>query len=249
MREASGAQARDRLAVGLDVSTLDEAAAVLGALRGAAGWLKVGSELFVSAGPAAVALAAAHGRVFLDLKLHDIPNQVAGAVAAAVGLGVSLLTVHASGGRAMLEAARDAASEAAAKLDWERPLIVGVTVLTSLAEADLASAGVGGGVSAQVARLVDLAAAAGLDGVVTSPREAAEIRRRVGRDFFLVTPGVRPAGAAPDDQARTATAAEAIAAGADLVVVARPILKAPDPGAAARAIVAEIAGASAAARA
>jgi orotidine-5'-phosphate decarboxylase len=241
-------EARDRLAVGLDVASLDEAAAVLGALRGASGWLKVGSELFVAAGPAAIALAAAHGRVFLDLKFHDIPNTVARAVGVAVGHGVSLLTVHAAGGRHMLEAARDAAGEAAAKIGCPRPRIVGVTVLTSLAEADLASAGVPGGVPSQVSRLVELVAAAGLDGVVTSPREAAEIRRRMGPDFFLVTPGVRPSGAQPDDQARTATPAEAIAAGSDLLVVVRPVLRSADPGAAARAIVAEIAGADAAAR-
>jgi len=241
-----GVKARDRLAVGLDVSSLSEAAAVLEALHGAVGWLKVGSELFVAAGPPAVALAAAHGRVFLDLKLHDIPNTVARAVRAAVGLGVSLLTVHAAGGREMLEAARDAAAEAATRSGHERPRIVGVTVLTSLAETDLALAGVAGGLCSQVARLVDLAAAAGLDGVVASAQEAAEIRRRMGPDFFLVTPGVRPRGASADDQARTATPAEAIAAGADLLVVARPILRAPDPAAAARAIVAEIEAAAAA---
>ena len=148
----------------------------------------------------------------------------------------------------MLEAARDAAGEAAMKIGCARPRIVAVTVLTSLAESDLAGAGVAGGISSQVARLVELAAAAGLDGVVTSPQEAAEIRRRMGPDFFLVTPGIRPSGVSLDDQARTATPAEAIAAGSDLVVVVRPILRAPDPGAAARAIVAEIAGADAASR-
>lgn len=237
--------ARDRLAVGLDVAGLEEARAVLRALRGAAGWVKVGLELFVAAGPPAVALASAEARVFLDLKLHDIPNTVAGAVAGAVGLGASLLTVHVGGGRAMLEAARDAAGEAAAKLGRERPRVVGVTVLTSLGEADLSAAGVGGAVGDQVARLVDIALATGLDGVVTSPHEAAAIRRRAGPDFFLVTPGVRPAGAAKDDQARIATPAEAVAAGADLLVVARPILRASDPGAAARAVVAEIAAARA----
>lgn len=239
--------ARDRLAVGLDVAGLEEARAVLRALRGAAGWVKVGLELFVAAGPPAVALAASEARVFLDLKLHDIPNTVAGAVTAAVGLGASLLTVHAGGGRAMLEAARDAAGEAAAKLGRERPRVVGVTVLTSLADSDLAAAGVAGAVGDQVARLVDLAQAAGLDGVVASPREAAAIRRRAGPGFFLVTPGIRGDGAAKDDQARIATPAAAVAAGADLLVVARPILRAPDPGAAARAVVAEIAAASAAA--
>ncbi len=240
MENSRAERARSRLAVGLDVATLPEAEAVLEALQGTAGWLKVGSELFVAAGPPAVALAAGHGRVFLDLKLHDIPNTVACAVSAAAGLGVSMLTVHLAGGRAMLAAARDAAAEAAARTGRDRLRVVGVTVLTSLGEADLAAAGVSGGVSSHVGRLVDLAVAAGLDGVVASPQEAAEIRRRVGSGLYLVTPGVRPRGVAAEDQARTATPAEAIKAGADLLVVARPIVRAPDPAAAARAILAEM---------
>ena len=248
MQEAPGAQDRDWLAVALDVSTLEQESALLGALGGGAGWLKVGSELFVAAGPSAVALGLEHGRVFLDLKLHDIPNTVAAAVRAAVALGVSLLTVHAAGGRPMLEAARAAAAEAAAKLDRPRPRIVAVTVLTSLDEATLTSVGVAGGLPSQVARLVDLAAAAGLDGVVTSPREVADVRRRMGPEFFLVCPGIRPAGAPADDQSRTATPMEAIAGGADLLVVGRPIVRAPDPAAAARALVAEISTARSAAR-
>lgn len=247
MSGRSALPARDRLAVGLDASSLDAAAALLGALRGAAGWYKVGAELFVTAGPAAVGMAAAHGRVFLDLKFHDIPNQVAGAVASAVALGVSMLTVHAGGGRAMLEAARDSAADAAAKLGRERPRVIGVTVLTSFDAATLAGVGVGTPIGDHVARLADLAATAGLDGVVASPQEVAVLRRRLGPDFFLVTPGVRPKGASADDQARTATPGEAIANGADLVVVARPILRAADPGAAARAIVDEIAEARASA--
>jgi orotidine-5'-phosphate decarboxylase len=248
VQEAPGARDRDRLAVALDVPTLEEAAALLGALGAAAGWLKVGSELFVAAGPRAVALGVEHGRVFLDLKLHDIPNTVAAAVRAAVALGVSLLTVHAAGGRPMLEAARAAAAEEAARLGRSRPRIVAVTVLTSLDDAMLTAVGVAGGLPSQVARLADLAAAAGLDGVVTSPREVAEMRRRMGPEFFLVCPGIRPAGASADDQSRISTPMEAIAGGADLLVVGRPIVRAPDPAAAARGLVAEIATARSAAR-
>lgn len=233
--------ARERLAVGLDVPDLASALALIERLAGIPGWLKVGLELYTAAGPDAIRAATARGRVFLDLKLHDIPNTVAGAVAAATHHGVSLLTLHASGGSAMLRAARDAADDTAAKLGRPPPRLVGVTVLTSLAEADLAVIGVRGRLPDQVARLVDLSRSSGLDGVVCSPLEAAGIRARAGADFFLVTPGIRPAGAAHDDQARVATPAAAIAAGADLLVVVRPLLRAFDPGAAARALVAEIA--------
>jgi len=232
--------ARDHLAVGLDVPDLASARALIERLDGASGWLKVGLELYTAAGPDAIRAAAARARVFLDLKLHDIPHTVAGAAAAATRHGVSLLTLHASGGAPMLRAAREAAEEAASKLGRPRPRLVGVTVLTSLGETDLAAIGVARGVPDQVARLVDLSRAAGLDGVVCSPLEAAAIRARAGADFFLVTPGIRPAGAPTDDQSRVATPAAAIAAGADLLVVVRPILRAPDPGAAARALVAEI---------
>lgn len=232
--------ARERLVVGLDVPDLASARRLIERLDGVPGWLKVGLELYTAAGPEAVRAAAERARVFLDLKLHDIPNTVAGAVAAATRHGVSLLTLHASGGAAMLRAAREAAEEASAKLGRPRPRLVGVTVLTSLAEPDLAAIGMRGPLPEQVARLVDVARGAGLDGVVCSPLEAAAIRARAGAGFFLVTPGIRPAGAGLDDQARVATPADAIAAGADLLVVVRPILRAPDPGAAARAVVAEI---------
>jgi orotidine-5'-phosphate decarboxylase len=184
-------------------------------------------------------MAAERGRVFLDTKLHDIPHQVARTVQAVTAHGVSLLTLHASGGAAMLRAAREAADEAAARLGCERPRLVAVTVLTSLGESDLKEIGVAGGVEDQVARLVDLAVEVGLDGVVASPREAAAIRRRAP-GFFLVTPGIRSGGAVGDDQTRTAAPGDAIRAGADLLVVGRPILQAPDRAAAARAVVAEI---------
>jgi orotidine-5'-phosphate decarboxylase len=227
------------LAVPLDVPSLDEARQLTAALAGTAGWFKVGSELFTAAGPEALRLAAEHARVFLDVKLHDIPHQVARTVRAVTAHGVQLLTLHASGGSAMLRAAREAADEAAARIGAERPRLVAVTVLTSLGDADLKEVGVSGSAADQVARLVDLAAQAGIDGVVASPREAAAIRSRAP-DLFLVTPGIRPAGAAGDDQTRTASPAEAIRAGADLLVVGRPILQAPDRAAAARAVVAEI---------
>jgi orotidine-5'-phosphate decarboxylase len=234
--------ARDRLCVGLDVPSLARAEAALAAFGTGPGWLKVGSELFGAAGPAAVRVAAARARVFLDLKLHDIPNTVARAVRAASAHGASMLTLHTAGGSQMLRAALDAAAEAGVDSGSPRPLLVGVTVLTSMGEADLKEVGVVGGVGSQVARLVDLAQEAGLDGVVASPGEAAAIRARVGSDFRIVTPGIRPAdwSGAGDDQTRVATAQAAAAAGADLVVVARPVLQAPDPAAAIDGLVAEI---------
>jgi len=235
------AEARERLAVALDVPSLEDARRTLEALDGAAGWLKVGLELFVAAGPAAVALAARHGRVFLDLKLHDIPTTVARAVRAAGGLGVDLLTVHLAGGSDMLRAAREAARACAGGEGG--PGVVGGSVLTSLSDADLQGLGTAGGVPAQVDRLTGLALACGLDGVVVSAAEAPAIRSRAGPALRIVTPGIRPAGAARDDQARVASPGAALAAGADLLVVGRPITGAPDPGAAARAVVAELAAA------
>ncbi|HEY8156540.1 MAG TPA: orotidine-5'-phosphate decarboxylase [Myxococcota bacterium] len=233
--------ARDFLAVALDVPRLDAAEDLVRRLAGVPGWLKVGAELFTSAGPSALAAAGSAARVFLDAKLHDIPNTVAGAVAAATRHGVGMLTLHAAGGIAMLRAAREAAEETALAIGSPRPLLVGVTVLTSLSPADLKELGIqASSVEEQVARMVDLALAAGLDGVVASPREAAAVRRRAGPGLRIVTPGVRPAGAADDDQRRTASAAEAIQAGADLLVVGRPVVRAPDPAAAARELVREI---------
>jgi len=235
------APARDSLAVALDVPRLDTAEDLVRRLAGVPGWLKVGAELFTAVGPSALVAAGSAARVFLDAKLHDIPNTVAGAVAAATRHGVGMLTLHAAGGIAMLRAARDAADETAAALGIARPLLVGVTVLTSLSPADLKDLGINASsVEEQVARLLDLVLAAGLDGVVASPREAAQVRRRAGPGLRIVTPGVRPAGAADDDQRRTATAAEAIEAGADLIVVGRPVIRAPDPAAAARQLVREI---------
>jgi orotidine-5'-phosphate decarboxylase len=201
------------------------------------GALKVGLEAFARWGPAAVEEAAGHAAaVFLDLKLHDIPNTVAGAVAAARDLGVRYLTVHAGGGPAMLRAA-EAAAEG-------RVALLAVTVLTHLDAAALAALDLPGGVAARVERWADLAAAAGCAGVVCSPQEVAALRRRHPRPFVLVTPGVRPASAAADDQRRTATPAEALAAGSDLLVVGRPLTQAADPEAALEALAVELAGAA-----
>jgi orotidine-5'-phosphate decarboxylase len=234
--------ARDHLAIALDVPRLDVAEDLVRRLGGVPGWLKVGAELFTAVGPASLAAAGSVARIFLDAKFHDIPNTVAGAVAAATRHGVGMLTLHAAGGIAMLRAAREAAEETADAIGVPRPLLIGVTVLTSLSHADLKDLGVqADSVEEQVARLLDLALAAGLDGVVASPREAAEVRRRAGPGLRIVTPGVRAAGAAgDDDQQRTASAGEAILAGADLLVVGRPVVRASDPAAAARQLVREI---------
>jgi len=242
MQPLASAGARDRLAVALDVADLSEARALIEQLDGAAGWLKVGAELFTAAGPAAVELAARSARVFLDTKIHDIPNTVASAVAAAVRGGVSMLTVHTGGGGAMLRAARDAAEDAAAAHGVDRPLLVGVTVLTSFSAAGLEEVGVEvESVDRQVDRLVDLAVESGLDGIVTSPLEVAGLRRRFQRkELVLVTPGIRPSGWPVDDQVRTASAHEAISAGADVLVVGRPIVRAENPGLAASHLVGEI---------
>jgi orotidine-5'-phosphate decarboxylase len=233
--------ARDRLAVALDVESLDQAEALVEALAGVPGWLKVGGELFTVAGPAAIAAAGKCAKVFLDTKLYDIPNTVARTVAAATRHGVSMLTLHASGGGDMLRAARAAAEEAAAAGDRPRPLLLGVTVLTSLSSASLTEMGFAAAeVAEQVLRMLDLALESGIDGVVASPHEAAAIRRRAGAEFRIVTPGIRPEGWPADDQARTATAAGAITAGSDLLVVGRPVLRAPDPAEAARQLIGEI---------
>jgi orotidine-5'-phosphate decarboxylase len=232
--------ARDRLIVALDVAELAAARALVERLRGVVSAFKVGAQLFTTAGPAAVELVqAAEARVFLDLKYHDLPATVAGAVRAAARLGVTWLTVHASGGSAMLAAAAAAAGEAGRR----RPRILAVTVLTSLDRAGLQrELQVPLAVEGHVVHLAMLARKAGCDGVVASPHEAARIRAVVGRECLVVTPGVRPSGVAAGDQARIATPATACRAGADYVVVGRPIIAAADPAAAAAAIVEELAG-------
>jgi orotidine-5'-phosphate decarboxylase len=229
--------AADRLIVALDVSSVAEAQRIVGAVGSSATTYKVGKQLFVSEGPRAVRdLITSGRRVFLDLKFHDIPNTVAGAVRAAAELGVSMLTVHASGGSKMLRAAAETAAAA-----QQPPLVLAVTVLTSMGQPELEEIGVGGRPLDQVLRLASLARSAGCGGVVAAPEEVKELRQKLGEGLVIVTPGVRPAGAAKGDQARVATPAEAIKAGATYLVVGRPITEAADMGKAAREIVAEMA--------
>ena len=230
----------DQLLVALDVDSAKAARTLANELRGVVGGFKIGSRLFTNVGPAIVEDLAAQGdRVFLDLKFHDIPNTVAGAVAAATRLGVWMLNVHASGGTAMMRAARQAADDEAARTSRPAPLVVAVTMLTSLSDASLAEIGVVPALARQVERLAALAQSAGLDGVVASPHEIAAVRSRCGNELVIVTPGIRGAGESREDQMRTMSAAEALAAGASYIVVGRPIIEASDPRAAAERIAAE----------
>ena len=237
----------------LDVSSATQVRQIVQAIGESANTYKVGKQLFTAEGPQVVRDLVSSGRkVFLDLKFHDIPNTVAGAVAEAAKLGVNMLTVHASGGSKMLKAAVEAAAQSASK-----PMVLAVTVLTSLSDADLAELGVSGHVQTQVLRLGSLARQAGCGGLVASALEARELRRELGNDFAIVTPGIRPTpkdvgapsfspsvgekgGLKTDDQARVLTPKEAIAAGATYLVVGRPILDAPNPAHVAAAIVSEI---------
>jgi orotidine-5'-phosphate decarboxylase len=236
----------DQLLIALDVESAAKALALADTLRGVAGGFKVGSRLFTSEGPSIVrALVERGDRVFLDLKFHDIPNTVAASVAAAASLGVWMVNVHASGGTRMMQAACDAAHETAVRTG-RRPLVTAVTVLTSMNARTLAEINVGRPVLDQVLSLALLAQAAGLDGVVASPQEIAAIRRQSGGAFAIVTPGIRggAAAAGKDDQERTMSPAEAVAAGATHIVVGRPIIAAADPRAAAEAIAAQMTGLS-----
>ena len=227
--------ARERLIVALDLPSVAEADALAERLAGHVGLFKVGSQLFSAGGIEVVRRLVARGeRVFLDLKYHDIPNTVAGAVAAAGGLGVSLVDVHALGGSAMIAAAVKAKADPGLRL-------LAITILTSHDAATLAELGLAGPVPEAVVRLARMAQQAGADGVVASPHEVTLIREACGAQFLIVTPGIRPLGASLGDQARAATPATAIAAGSDYIVVGRPILEASDPAAAADAITAEIA--------
>jgi orotidine-5'-phosphate decarboxylase len=225
---------RERLIVALDVPGAEQARALVDALAGAVGMFKVGSELFTAAGPDFVRELVARGEhVFLDLKFHDIPNTVAGAVASAGQLGVSLIDVHGLGGRDMMAAAAGALPAMGCRL-------LAVTILTSHDEAGLGEVGLTGTLAHSVDRLARLAKDAGVDGVVASPHEVGLVRAACGDGFLIVTPGIRPAGAARGDQARLATPGEARRAGADYLVVGRPITQSADPRAAADAIVAEM---------
>ena len=235
----------NKILVALDVESRTEALALADALRGSVGGFKIGSRLFTAEGPSIVrALAERGDRVFLDLKFHDIPHTVATAVAAATQLGVWMMNVHAAGGLAMMRAARAAAHEAAAAHTLTPPLVIAVTVLTSMNQAALRETGVIIDLMDQVLRLAELAKEAQLDGVVASPRETAAIRSRCGPGFAIVTPGIRggAAAASKDDQERTMSPADAVAAGASYLVVGRPIIAAPNPRDAAERISSSLVG-------
>ena len=242
------AHPRSSLIVALDFDSLSTALKFAKQVADLVGMFKIGNQLFTAAGPTAVKEISALGPgIFLDLKFHDIPNTVAGAVLSSAAMtGVQLVNVHALGGKAMLEAAVQAIS-AGVPMGADRPRLLAVTVLTSMDQKAMKEVGITGAPKLRVVKLAQLAKRVGVDGVVASVQEARAIRKACGRDFLIVTPGVRPndksASAKADDHARTATAAEAIRAGADFVVVGRPILAAPDPRAAAQAIVDEIAAA------
>jgi len=220
---------RDRIIIALDVQTKEEGIALVSKLKGARTF-KVGLELFTAEGPALFKkLKALRKDVFLDLKLHDIPNTVAGAVRSAFRHGVQMMTIHTSGGREMMAKAAETARQISVELDRPKPVLLGVTVLTSLKGADLAEVGVTADVAGQVLRLAGLAKAAGLDGVVCSPQEIEALRKEFGRELVIVTPGIRPLWAAAQDQKRILTPAEAVAKGADYLVIGRPITGAASP--------------------
>jgi orotidine-5'-phosphate decarboxylase len=232
-----------QLLVALDVDSGARALELATTLRGIAGGFKVGSRLFTLEGPSLVTrLVDAGANVFLDLKFHDIPNTVAQAMASAVSTGAWMIDVHASGGGPMMQAAARAGAETAARLGRHAPIVIGITVLTSMDESTLRDVGVQRPLLDQVIALARMAQAAGLDGVVASPQETAAIRAACGSDFAIVTPGIRGASAGADknDQSRTMGPAEAIRAGASYIVVGRPIIAAADPKAAAEAIVEEL---------
>lgn len=229
--------ATDRLIVALDLPSATAAFELVDELQGICRWFKVGMELYYAAGNSVVSRLRDRGfDVFLDLKLHDIPNTVAGAVRSVASTGASLLTVHASGGEKMMRAAVQAASRP------DSPQLLAVTVLTSMDAADLNATGVVDSPESQVVRLANLARSAGVPGLVCSPQELAAVRQALGSEPLVVVPGIRPADAqGSDDQSRIATPAQAIAAGASMLVVGRPITQAADPAKAAGAILAEIA--------
>lgn len=234
--------AHQRIIAALDLPTANEATAFASELKGAVGLVKIGLELFVSEGPAVVAAAREQGlEIFLDLKLHDIPNTVEQAAKAAGRLGVRMLTVHASGGAQMIAAAKRGVLLGAEERGHPPPILLAVTVLTSMNERELPSLGVSASASEQVLRLGELAIGAGADGLVCSAHEIRELRKKLGTAPVLVVPGIRPAGGAAHDQARVATPAQAVEWGADYLVIGRPIREAAEPKKAAAAIAGEIA--------
>lgn len=232
---------RDRIIVALDVDNLEKVKVTVALLAPEVGMFKIGKQLFTHAGPQAVRLVQElGGEVFLDLKFHDIPNTVAKAAVEATRLGVRMFNVHASGSLEMMVATVKEVGRVCRLEKRRRPIMLAVTVLTSLNQDDLKRVGVDGRVAAQVVRLALLTKEAGMDGVVASPQEVADIRAACGRRFVIVTPGIRPADSASNDQQRVTTPADAVKAGVDYIVVGRPILEAKDPVAATRAIVAEM---------
>ena len=234
--------AKDKLIVALDVETAPRARELFDALRGVVAMFKIGMQLFTAAGPAIVReIIHAGGRVFLDLKYHDIPNTVAAAGVEAARHGVSIFNVHTSGGTEMMRRTADAVAEVSERDRLVRPKVIGVTLLTSVNAKVLSEIGVVNSPEQQVTALAQLAAASGLDGVVASPLEVVSVRAAVGKEgFLIVTPGVRPSGTTPNDQKRLTTPAEAIRAGSDYLVIGRPIIDAADPVEAVWKVVAEI---------
>jgi len=236
-------KADDRLIVALDVHTMADVEQLVQKLGDTVSYYKVGMELFYSVGPDVVRWLSQQGKkVFLDLKLHDIPNTVAGGLCSLMDLGASIVNVHASGGYTMMKTAAERLHAAAAERGIECPKIIAITVLTSISQEEWNGTGQTRAIEDSVLTLARLTKSVGLDGVVASPREAAAIRQACGPDFLIVTPGVRPAGSDVNDQTRIATPAAAIRNGASHIVVGRPIRMADDPQAAAEAIIAEMAG-------
>lgn len=233
--------ADERLIVALDVETKEKALSLVEKLKKDVKMFKIGSELFTSCGPKIVEEVKSKGcGIFLDLKFHDIPNTVARSAAAAARLGVSIFNVHALGGPDMMKKAAEAAAEEAKKLKIARPKIIAVTILTSMDENNLKKIGIFDNMETQVLKLAGMARDSGLDGVVASPSEIKSIGKNMGKDFLIVTPGVRPSWAAAGDQKRIATPKEAIENGASFIVVGRPIIEAPDPAYAAKKVLEEL---------
>jgi orotidine-5'-phosphate decarboxylase len=231
----------DRIIFALDVGDLHSARSWVNMLKGRVGWFKIGLELFTATGPDIVKEVKDNGiKCFLDLKFHDIPNTVAGAVRSAVRTGADMMTVHLSGGKAMLMAAQNAAGDESSRTGNRKPMIVGVSVLTSLGSNDMADIGVERNPADQVIHLAKLASSCRLDGMVCSADDLAHIRRQVPEELMLVTPGIRPGGSQTGDQKRIATPSSALKAGADLLVIGRPISEAPDPVKAVQQIVEEM---------
>jgi len=236
--------ASQRIIIALDFPDLAPALDLAGQIAPRVGMFKVGLELFNVAGPKAIESLRDQGlRVFYDAKLHDIPNTVAGAAAAAGRLGVAMLNVHALGGRAVMQAAKEAALRGAREAGFPPPVVIGVTILTSVGDRDLREEiGLSEPPRDAVLRLASLARESGLDGVVCSVREVSDIKRTCGKDFLTVTPGIRPSWAATGDQTRTATPGEALSAGSDYLVIGRPVTRADDPAAALAKILGDMEG-------